>query len=174
MAEKDDYLVDSLTDLGFVSPEQVANLRREAEAAGVGVVDLMLANKLILPAQVTQAMAAHFGAEFVNLGEVKISDEVIATIPRHVARKYRVVPVFKHENTLTVALADPSDLDTIDSLNHLLRLEINLQVASEADIEAALAKYYAERGGVGADPRFKEAIEELTREHVEIEAAAAE
>src|SRR5712692_5259084 len=151
MAEKDDYLVDILVDLGFVSADQVAELQREAQAAGVGLVDLMLANKTVRPADVTQAKAAHFGAEVVDLNAAKITDEVIATIPRHIARKYRVVPVFKHEGSLTVALADPSDLDTIDSLTHLLRMEINLQVASEADIEAALSKYYGERGGV-TDP----------------------
>jgi general secretion pathway protein E/type IV pilus assembly protein PilB len=174
VAEKDDYLVDILIDLGFVSPDQVASLRPEAQSAGVGLVDLMLANKLVRPADVTQAKAAHFGAEVVNLTELKIADDVIAMIPRHIAKKYRVVPVFKHENSLTVALADPSDLDTIDSLNHLLHMEINLQVASEPDIEAALSKYYADRGGVASDPRFKEAIEELTREHVEISGGAAE
>ena len=84
----------------------------------------MVANKLIRPADVTQAKAAHFGAEVVNLSEVQIEDDVIATIPRHIARKYRVVPVFKHDNSLTVAIADPSDLDTIDSLTHLLQAEI--------------------------------------------------
>src|SRR5437588_5762769 len=153
----------------MVTAEQVAGLRPEAQAAGVGLVDLMLANKLIRPADVTQAKAAHFGAEVVSLAEMKISDDVIAAIPRHIARKYRVVPVFKHDGTLTVALADPSDLDTIDSLNHLLRMEINHQVASEADIESALTRYYAERGGAAMNPQFKEVVEELTREHVEIE-----
>src|SRR5438046_6702998 len=131
----------------------------------------MLANKLVKPADVTQAKAAHFGAEVVNLNELKIEDEVISTIPRHIARKYRVVPVYKHDGSLTVALADPSDLDTIDSLSHLLRMEISLQVASEADIESALNKYYAERGVT--DPRLKAVIEDLTKEHVELEAAAA-
>ncbi|HVM47496.1 MAG TPA: ATPase, T2SS/T4P/T4SS family [Candidatus Acidoferrum sp.] len=175
MAEKDDYLADILVDLGFVSPEKVAESRREAESAGVGLVDLLVANKVVRPEDVTQAKAAHFGAEVVNLKDIKIADDVIATIPRHIARKYRVVPVFKHENSLTVALADPSDLDTIDSLTHLLHMEINLQVASEADIEAALGKYYAERsGGVTTDPRYKEVIEDLTREHVEVEQAAAD
>jgi len=134
----------------------------------------MLANKLVRPADVTQAKAAHFGAEVVNLNDLKIADDVIAAIPRHVARKYRVVPVFKHDNSLTVALADPSDLDTIDSLTHLLGAEINLQVASDADIEAALSKYYGERGGMAADPRLKAAIEDITREHVEIDQATAE
>src|SRR5882762_7971307 len=173
MAEKDDYLVDILVDLGFVTVDKVAELRTEAQAAGVGLVDLMLANKLIRPGDVTQAKAAHFGAEVVNLGEMKISDDVIAAIPRHIARKYRVVPVFKNDNNLTVALADPSDLDTIDSLTHLLRAEIDLRVASEADIETALTRYYGDRGGVAADPRYKEVIEDLTRDHVEVEAAAA-
>ena len=172
MAEKDDYLVDILVDLGFVTPDKVAELRAEAQAANVGVVDLMLANKVVRPADVTQAKAAHFGAEVVNLNEIKIPDEVISVIPRHIARKYRVIPVFKHDSSLTVALADPSDLDTIDSLTHLLQLDVTLQVASEPDIEAALSKYYAERGGGSrsavVDPRMAETIKELTQDHVEI------
>ncbi len=149
MAEKDDYLVDILVDLGFVTAEKVAELRAEAKSAGVGLVDLMLANKVIKQADVTQAKAAHFGAEVVNLADLKIPDEVIAVVPRHIARKYRVVPIFKHDGSLTVAIADPSDLDTIDSLTHLLQMEINLQVASDPDIEEALGRYYAERGGTG-------------------------
>jgi len=175
VAEKDDYLVDILIDLGFVVPEQVESLRAEAQSAGVGLVDLMLANKIIRPADVTQAKAAHFGAEVVNLKDLRIADDVIATIPRHIARKYRVIPVFKHEGALTVALADPSDIATIDSLNHLLRMDdINLQVASEEDIENALSKYYGDRGGRAADPKLQETIRELTEEHVEIAGEGAD
>ena len=48
---------------------------------------------------------------------MKIEDDVISAIPRNVARKYRVIPVFKHDNSITVAIADPSDLATIDSLH---------------------------------------------------------
>ena len=51
VAEKDDYLVDMLVDLGFVTAPQVQTLRTEASAAGVGVVDLMVANKVIRPAE---------------------------------------------------------------------------------------------------------------------------
>jgi type IV pilus assembly protein PilB len=172
VAEKDDYLIDILVDLSFVTPDQVETTRQEAQAAGVGVVDLMVANKLIRPEDVTQAKAAHFGAEVVNLGEIKIEDDVIASIPRHIARKYRVVPVFKHDGSITVAIADPSDLDTIDSLTHLLNAEVNLQVASDADIESALGKYYGgDRGGSRAreaDPLLNETIKELTEDHVEL------
>jgi len=173
VAEKDDYLADILVDLGFVSAEKVAETRREAEAAGVGLVDLLVANKVVRPADVTQAKASHFGAEVVDLSELKIADDVISAIPRNIARKYRVVPIYKHDSSITIAIADPSDLDTIDSLTHLLQAEIDLRVASEADIEAALSKYYAERGsGVATDPRLQAVIEDLTRDHVELEAAA--
>jgi type IV pilus assembly protein PilB len=132
VAEKDDYLVDMLMDLGFVIPDQVAQARQEAQASGVGVVDYMVANKMIRAEDVTQAKAAHFGAEVVHLSGMKIEDDVIATVRRDIAKKYRVIPVYKHENTLTVALADPSDIATVDALTHLLHMDsVVVQVASE-------------------------------------------
>jgi len=164
VAEKDDYLVDMLTDLGFVTPDQVAQARQEAQSAGVGAVDYMVANKMVRPEDVTQAKAAHFGAEVVNLSAIRIEDDVIAAVPRPIAKKYRVIPVFLHDNTLTVAIADPSDLATIDSLNHILKKDISLQVASESDIEGALGKYYGGRdtGLVG------QMIQEITKGEVEV------
>ncbi|MDB6112416.1 MAG: type secretion system protein, partial [Pedosphaera sp.] len=167
MAEKDDYLVDILMDLGFVTAEQVATTRAEAATSGVGSVDLMVANKLIRPADVAQAKAAHFGAEVVNLGDLKLADDVIALIRRDIAKKYRAVPVSHHGNTITVAVSDPSDLDTIDSLHHLLRADIELKVASEEDIEAALNKYYGGRQGPD-NSRMQEAIQQLTESEVAI------
>ncbi len=164
MAEKDDYLLDLLVDLGSVSADQVAKARQEAQAAGVGVVDLLLADKVIRPADVTQAKAAHFGAEVVNLNAARIPDDVISIIPRHIAKKYRVVPVFRSDGKLAVAIADPSDLNTIDSLTHLLNAEIEFRVASEQDIETALGRYY---GGSG-DSVVDKAIQELTESEVEV------
>lgn len=174
MAEKDDYLIDLLVDLGFVTSEQVEQARKEAQAAGVGVVDFLVANGMLRPADVTQAKAAHFGAEVVNLAGMQIDDQVIAAVPRHIAKKYRVVPVYLHDNTLTVAMSDPSDLATIDALTHLLNREIVVMVASEPEIEAALGKYYGGQRSVAEDERFKGVIEELTREHVEVSGGLAQ
>jgi len=129
VAEKDDYLLDLLVDLGFTNAEQVGQAR--TESGGAGVVDWLVANKIIRPADVTQAKAAQFGAEVVNLGVMKVEDDVIAIIPRHVAKKYRVIPLFKNDGKVGIAIADPSDLSTIDSLTHLLDAEIEPRVASE-------------------------------------------
>ncbi|MDB6022013.1 MAG: pilB 1 [Pedosphaera sp.] len=174
MAEKDDYLVEILTDLGFVTPDQVAKAREEAAAANVGVVDLMVANKLLRPADVAQAKAAHFGAEVVNLGELKLSDDVIALMRRDIAKKYRAVPISQTGSTITVAISDPSDIDTIDSLRHVLGADIEVRVASEEDLEAALNKYYGGRGGPVRDERMEATIQELTQSEVNIAALAAD
>jgi general secretion pathway protein E/type IV pilus assembly protein PilB len=169
VAEKDDYLLDLLVDLGFTNAEVVAQAREEAHAAGVGVVDFLVANQVIRAGDVTQAKAAQFGAEVVHLGNLKIEDDVISTVSRDVARKYRVIPVFRSEGKIGLAIADPSDLNTIDSLTHLLNAEIEPRVASEADIEAALGKYYGgEKRRPAESKEFEEVITELTHSNVEV------
>lgn len=173
MAEKDDYLVDILTDLGFVTAEQVAKARDEASAPSVGVVDLLVANKFIRSADVTQAKAAHFGAEVVPLSDLRLTDDVINLIRRDIAKRYRVVPVAQLGNTITIAIADPSDLDTIDSLHHLLRAEIEYKVASEEEIEAALNRYYGSRN-MGDNSQLEQTIQELTQSEVAVAVAAGD
>ena len=153
-----------LTDLGFVTPDQVAQAQTEAQASGVGVVDYMLANNMVRPEDVTQAKAAHFGAEVVNLAGMRIPDDVIAAVNRNIAKKYRIIPVYKDDSNLTVAIADPSDIGTIDSLRHLLNADITLQVATEPEIEAALSKYYGGRG----DSVVEKMIQDITKGEVEI------
>ena len=172
MAEKDDYLADVLVDLGLVTAEQIARARAEASASGVGVIDYLLANHHIRQADVTQAKAAQFGAEVVNLASMQIPDEAISIIPRHVAKKYRVVPLFKTDGKVALAISDPSDINTIDTLTHLLGAEIEPRVASEPDIEAALNKYYggSEKKGI-QDERFKDVIQELTEDQVDVTVA---
>jgi len=172
LAEKDDYLLDLLVDLGFTSADVVAKAREEAQAAGVGVVDLLVANKAIRAADVTQAKAAQFGAEVVHLANLKIEDDIISTVSRDVARKYRVIPVFRNEGKIGLAIADPSDLNTLDSLTHLLNAEIEPRVASEQDIEAALNKYYGgeKRRSIGDNAEFQGVIQELTESNVEVKA----
>lgn len=163
MAAKDDYLIDNLIDLGYLNYGQVASLRTEAEASGSGVVDLALDKKLITNAIVTQAKAAHFGFEVVTLADMRLDDEIISSVPRNVAKRYRAVPVYRHGNHLAVALSDPSDLNTIDSLQHLLRAELDIKVASEDDIEAALKKFY------GADDSdLGKMIQDITEGEVEV------
>jgi type IV pilus assembly protein PilB len=162
MAARDDYILDQLIEMSYVTYAQVEGLRAEADAANIGVVDLLLQKKILRPIDVTSAKAAHFGSEVVSLAELRLDDEVLASIPRHIAKRYRAVPVFKHGNSLAVAISDPSDLDTIDTLHHLLKAEIEIRVATDDDIDAALAKYY------GADDSVSKIIQDITEGEVEL------
>jgi general secretion pathway protein E/type IV pilus assembly protein PilB len=149
--------------MGVVTNAQVDAVRAEANGGDEGVVDMLLARRLIRPRDVSQARAAQFGTEVVDLAEMQLTDDVISAIPRHVAKRYKVVPIYRHGNSLTVALSDPSDLDTIDSLHHLLHLEIEPRVATEEDIDRALGRYYG-----AADDSVGKMIQDITEGEVDI------
>jgi len=161
-------LIDTLVDMGLVTDEQLGPIRQEADSTGEGLVDTLVARKIISAGQVAQAKASQFGVEFVNLGEMRLTDDVISAVPRHIAKKYNVVPVYRHDNTVTVALSDPSDLDTLDSLRHLLNLEVEPRVASPEDIEEAIGKYY---GGAREDSVSK-MIQDITEGEIQISTLA--
>lgn len=142
MAAKDDYLVNLMVDMGQVSESQLATVREEAAESNEGVLDLLLAKKIIKPIDVAQAKAAHFGYEFINLGDLKIGDDVISSVPRHIAKRYRAVPVSKHDHTIAIALSDPGDLDAMDNLQRMVNADVEWRVALDDDIDNALTRYY--------------------------------
>jgi type IV pilus assembly protein PilB len=163
VAARDDFLLDSLIEMGYVTNEQLAPIREEADQTGEGVVDTLVAKGILTPAVVAQAKAAHFGAEYVPLGELRIPDDVLALVRRDVAKRFNVVPVRKEEHGLVVAMADPSDLDTLDGLQHTLNMEIIPAVATPEDIEAAIAKLYGVR-----DDSVSKMIQDITEGEVEV------
>jgi general secretion pathway protein E/type IV pilus assembly protein PilB len=91
--------------------------------------------------------AAHFGAEEVDLRNVKFTAELLGCVSAHLARRYRVLPVSDSPTALRLAIADPSDLDVIDSLTHLLRRELELCVAEESQLVEFIGRLYGTEGG---------------------------
>ncbi|MFN0068226.1 MAG: GspE/PulE family protein [Limisphaerales bacterium] len=163
MASSDDYLLDLLGDLALVTPEKIAEARQKADETGEGVVDLLIAARHLNRGQVAQAKAAHFGAEFVQLGQMRVTDEALAAVPRHVAKKFNAVPIYTSEDGVTVALGDPSDLETIDSLQHTLGRHVSVVVASPDEIEAAIGRYYGR-----SDDSVSKMIQDITEGEVDV------
>ena len=120
MSARDDYLLETLTEMGAVTDEERALAEDEAMSSGEGVVDTLVTKGVVMAIQVSQAKASQFGAEFVELAEQSIEDEVISSVPRSVAHQYKVVPLYQDELSVTVAMSDPSDLDAIDALGQAL------------------------------------------------------
>ena len=166
MAAKDDYLIDTLVEMGLLMSSDIETARAEADATGEGVIDTLVKQGVIASSQVATAKAAQLGVEFIPLGEMKIADDAIAAVPRHVAKRFNVVPVFKTETGVVVALADPSDLDALDGLQHAINMDVEARVATPEDIEAALNKYYG--GGSARDDSVSKMIQDITEGEVEI------
>ena len=164
MAARDDYLVDTLAEMGVVTDEELALAQDESMSSGEGVVDTLIAKGVVMPIQVSQAKAAQFGTEFIELGEHTIEDDVVSAVPRNVAHQYKVVPLYMDELSVTVAMADPSDLDAIDGLGQALGMEVNVNVADEEEIEAALKQYY----GVAKDDSVSKLLQDITEGEVQI------
>ena len=164
MAARDDYLIDTLAEMGVVTDEELAIAQDESMSSGEGVVDTLIAKGVVMPIQVSQAKAAQFGTEFIELGEQTIGDDVVSAVPRNVAHQYKVVPLYMDELSVTVAMADPSDLDAIDGLGQALGLEVNVNVADEEEIEAALKQYY----GVAKDDSVSKLLQDITEGEVQI------
>src|SRR5437016_2787275 len=67
---------------------------------------------------------------------------VIRQISAVDACRFKVIPVAFGETGLVVAVSDPLDIDTIDSLSFLLQRELELVCSSPEKIREALIKYY--------------------------------
>jgi type IV pilus assembly protein PilB len=78
----------------------------------------------------------------VDLSTRIIPSEAISQIRAEDARRFKVIPVGFGERGLIVAMGDPLDIDTIDSLSFLLQSEIEVVGASPEEIRLALIKYY--------------------------------
>jgi type IV pilus assembly protein PilB len=93
-------------------------------------------------ADLARSLAAQAGMDWLDLSTKVIPPEVINQVRGEDARRFKVIPVGLGETGLIVAISDPLDIDTIDSLSFLLQREIELVCASPEKIQQALIKYY--------------------------------
>lgn len=164
MPVSDEYLLEILDDVGLVTPSQVEEARNHAAEDGASIVDTMVRLQMITQAQITQALAAHNGMEVFQFAGSTIPQEVIDSVPRHIAQRYKAVPVYKHEGgTLSIAISDPTNIDTVDALHYALKCHIEPVVASKTEIDEALARYY---GGSGES--VDQMLHEITEGDIDI------
>ncbi len=91
------------------------------------------------------AVAQMLGIEMAQMAGIELPRPLIAKVPGHVARAYRIVPISFEEDVLVIATAEPQNLSAIDDLKFQLHVRlIRPALASEGQIDEALAKYYPE------------------------------
>ncbi|MEI6420532.1 MAG: hypothetical protein WCO30_02755 [bacterium] len=103
-------------------------------------------------------MAAEYGMEaFVFTDKTVIKKKILKLVPADVARRYQVVPVMIKEKTLVIAITNPTDLETLDSMRFILKKDIAGVLVTKSDLKKALDLYYPRAtGGVTSDRVFLE------------------
>ncbi len=162
MPASDDYILEIIKDVGLVTDAQIESVRLVAESEGIGMVDALVHEHVVSQMQVTQALAAHAGMETVSLQNLTISQEVIDAVPKHIAKRYKVVPVFRHNGSIAIAISDPTDLDIVDSLHYALKCEIEPLVAPKEEIAEALTRYY------GDAEEVNKMMQEITESQIQV------
>jgi len=163
MAAQDEYIVEILRDVGLVSNEDILKAKEKSRAEEIGLVDALIQMGRVSPMDVSKALASQFGLDTINLTDYRVPDDVLALVPKHVARRYKILPVYKHDSTLTVAISDPLDVDTVDSLRYLLHMNVEPVVAAKNDIEAAISRYYGT-----ADDTVENMLQEITEGDIDL------
>ncbi len=162
MPAQDEYIVEILRDVGLVSHEDILKAKERSKAEEVGIVDALILMGRVSQKDVSKALASQFNMDMIELAEYRVPDDIIALVPKHVARRYKIVPVGKHENTLTVAISDPMDVDTVDSLRYILRMNVEPVIATKTDIENSITRYYG-----SADDTVENMLQEITEGEVD-------
>jgi len=135
-----------LVDLGHINDDQLWDiLEEQKQSAGTVIGQVAVRMGLVTQAQVTQALAEQWGMPIVNLEETNIQPNVLDIVPMTMAEMYHIMPISLKNGVLTVAMADPQNVGALDDLRNFLGHEIRGAVSSGPDVEAAIARYYADR-----------------------------
>ena len=88
-------------------------------------------------------IAAEYGMDTYHFKE-EIASGIIALVPTDIARRYHIIPIDFKDNVLTVVMSDPTDLEALDSLRYILRVDVEAAVAPKEEVDAAITKYYGD------------------------------
>jgi len=157
LTPKDEYTLETLRSAGLIDDAIAEKAAFLADERGSDVVEVLEESGMITGEEITRAIAEHYGMEMVSLRDMDIEQEVIDAMPAETARRYGVIPVKKRGNELTVAISDPQDIDTLDSLSYTLPYDVLPVVASDKEIKSSINLFYS--GGMGG---AGSALQELT------------
>jgi len=111
--------------------------RGHRELLGEILIELGLASE----DQIVEALAEAYGVPYAKLSPRLADVKVVELIPREYLDKHSVLPLFKVRGTLTVAMAEPSNVFLIEEISRMTGCSVQIVAASTGDIKAILGQY---------------------------------
>ncbi len=168
MTANDEYIVEILESVGLINRAQAETALSTAQAEDKDIIEILVRDGIADRSDVLKSLANQFGMEIIDLTGHDIAQDVIDLVPSDVARRYKVVPVYKIDNALTVAISDPLDVETLDSLRYVLKCNVEGAVVPAEQIASALNQYYPQ----GKQGAMETMLEEITEGSVAVPTTA--
>ena len=135
-----------LVDMGYLDEDalwKVLEEQKRSDGELLGKVATRMG--LVTEDQVLKALGEQFGLKVVRLGDMSIPSELTELVNETMATSFKIVPISqnKKDKSVTVALGDPRDPATLDSIKSFLGVEVKAVVAAESDVLAAITRLYA-------------------------------
>src|ERR1039457_866322 len=137
-------LGEILVKNNIIDRDQLAKALEEQKLSGgqSRLGSILVKLNLITEQNLTSFLSKQYGVPAVNLADYDIDPAVVKIIPSEVIQKYQLVPVNRAGATLIVAVSDPSNLIAIEDIKFMTGYNVEMVVASERDIKAAIDKNY--------------------------------
>src|SRR5687768_8912044 len=135
-------LGDLLLKEGLVSREQLDKALLEGKQNGTRLGYSLVKLGYVQETDITKMLARQFRMPAVDLSRFEVDPRIAKLIPADLATKHLVLPLKRDGRTLTVAMADPTNLGVIDDLKFITRYDIFPVIAGEYTLRNAVEKYY--------------------------------
>ncbi len=132
-----------------VTPVQLQEALNHQRQHGGRLSTSLVKLGIIADDDITAVVSRHCGVPAINLREFDLDLSVVRLVAHESAAKYNVLPVGKSGNTLTLAMADPTNVFAMDDIKFMTNLNVEPVVASESAIREAIARCYG--GGKSAN-----------------------
>ncbi len=149
MTSADDFVIQLALEKGVITQSQinaaqaVIAAHTDLTTAPPKLVDTLIEAKAVDARQLSKLLADEFGMPMVDLPSLRIpNQEALSALSRATAVRYTVFPLSKEGGVLKLAISDPLDVDTIDSLGHILKLTIEPSIAPVGDIKRTIERFY--------------------------------
>ena len=171
MASRDTAKMD-LKDLllreGIVPPDALNEILREQEKGHEHLLDLLIRFGKFNEKKLVSLFSNHYGYTCINPSVFIIEPELIALVPKAAAEKFLALPITRLENTLTVAVANPTNLKAIDELRAITGMRIKTVVAEVRLLKKHIAKYYNQSAsspnlGEASESKDKQQLDDLVK-----------
>ncbi|OYV65612.1 MAG: type II secretion system protein GspE, partial [Gemmatimonadetes bacterium 21-71-4] len=141
-AASSERIGDLLVRDGLISKEQLEKALQEQKQSGTRVGYNLVKLGFIHETELTKMLARQYKMPAVDLSKFEVDPRIAKLIPGDLALKHLVLPLKREGRTLTVAMADPTNLGVLEDLKFITRYDIFPVIAGEFTIKNALEKVF--------------------------------